>query len=262
MISHIYFFGIVTYIKKKALQYKRFILRSGSGGTFKKEQPPPKRSPKHRAIQKGDKGVWIFRWQIEFSHCNLPWLYSWIPKEVWPFHHNIYPSFPLITKKILMFVFSASLDIAFTWKVRNTMSYFQILRYVLKLVAAAIWTIILPVYYARSRRNSTCSTKSFTNGNGEWCLSSYMVAVAIYLSSNVIGMILFFVPALSSYIETSNCRLCTILSWWAQVSFLHDVVFAMALSFVHKELIEFCWITGLLGVWTRKKILKWAFVRT
>ncbi|KAJ8616668.1 hypothetical protein MRB53_036040 [Persea americana] len=120
-----------------------------------------------------------------------------------------------VTSALLKLI-QASLDIAFTWKVRNTMSYFQILRYVLKLVAAAIWTIILPVYYARSRRNSTCSTKSFTNGNGEWCLSSYMVAVAIYLSSNVIGMVLFFVPALSSYIETSNCRLCTILSWWAQ----------------------------------------------
>ena len=50
-----------------------------------------------------------------------------------------------------------------------------------------------------------------------FCLSKYMVAVAFYLTSNVIGMALFFVPAVSSYIETSTWRICNILSWWCQV---------------------------------------------
>lgn len=43
-----------------------------------------------------------------------------------------------------------------------------------------------------------------------------MVVVAFYLASNVIGMALFFVPAVSSYIETSTWRICHVLSWWCQ----------------------------------------------
>ncbi|XP_068662809.1 putative callose synthase 8 [Aristolochia californica] len=110
----------------------------------------------------------------------------------------------------------ASLDIAFAWDTRNTMNFYRKMRYILKLLTAAIWTIILPVYYANSRQNPTCATKLYWNGAGEWCITSYMVTVAIYLTSNAISLVLFFVPAISSYIETSDWQIFTILSWWSQ----------------------------------------------
>ncbi|XP_058095312.1 putative callose synthase 8 isoform X2 [Magnolia sinica] len=120
-----------------------------------------------------------------------------------------------ITSAILRLV-QVTFDIIFTWKARHSMHFSQILRYIMKLVTAATWTIILPIYYVDSRRNSSCSTKRFRSGVGEWCFSSYMATVAIYLLSNAVGMVLFFIPAISSHIETSNWRICSILSWWAQ----------------------------------------------
>ncbi|KAF8408909.1 hypothetical protein HHK36_004979 [Tetracentron sinense] len=110
----------------------------------------------------------------------------------------------------------AILDISFTWKARHTMDFSQMLRHVLKLLVAAAWTVVLPVCYADSRRNSTCYPKRYGSWIGEWCFSSYMVAVAFYLATNAVDMVLFFVPAVSRYIETSTCRMCTVLLWWAQ----------------------------------------------
>ncbi|PIA33973.1 hypothetical protein AQUCO_03900091v1 [Aquilegia coerulea] len=120
-----------------------------------------------------------------------------------------------ITSAVLKLI-QALLDLAFIWKVRDTMDSSQSVRYMLKPVAAAIWTIILPVFYADSRRNSRCSLKQYQSWIGDWCLSSYTVTVAFYLGSNAIGMVLFLVPAINKYIETSNWRVCTAFSWWAQ----------------------------------------------
>lgn len=115
---------------------------------------------------------------------------------------------------------AAILDIAFTWKARHTMDFYQRLKYVLKLVVAMIWTIVLPVCYADSRRKHTCHSTEYGSWPGEWCISSYMVAVAFYLMTNAVEMVLFLVPTVSKYIEISNCQLCMILSWWTQVRFI------------------------------------------
>lgn len=115
---------------------------------------------------------------------------------------------------------AAILDIAFTWKARHTMDFYQRLKYVLKLVVAMIWTIVLPVCYADSRRKHTCDSTEYGSWPGEWCISSYMVAVAFYLMTNAVEMVLFLVPTVSKYIEISNCQLCMILSWWTQVRFI------------------------------------------
>ncbi|XP_042489726.1 putative callose synthase 8 isoform X2 [Macadamia integrifolia] len=120
-----------------------------------------------------------------------------------------------ITSAVLKLV-QAILEIVFTWKARHTMDFFQRLRHLLKLLVAVAWTIILPVCYAASQINSTCNGKRYADWIGEWCISSYMVAVALYLVTNAVGMVLFFVPAITRYMETSNRRVCTILSWWAQ----------------------------------------------
>lgn len=97
------------------------------------------------------------------------------------------------------------------------MEYSQKRKQVVKLLAAAIWTIVLPVYYAHSRRKYTCYSTQHGGWLREWCFSSYMVSVTIYLTPNAVELVLFFVPAVTKYIETSNHRICTLLSWWTQV---------------------------------------------
>lgn len=97
------------------------------------------------------------------------------------------------------------------------MEFSEKLKHVMKLVVAVIWTIILPVYYANSRRKYTCYPTRYESWLQEWCFSSYMVAVAIYLTTNAVEMVLFLVPSIRKYIEISNHRICTILSWWTQV---------------------------------------------
>ncbi|KAK9269020.1 hypothetical protein L1049_000788 [Liquidambar formosana] len=120
-----------------------------------------------------------------------------------------------ITSAVLKLI-QAILDIAFTWKARHTMDFSQVVKHVLKLVVAVIWTIVLPVCYTNYRRKYTCYSTRYGSWLGEWCFSSYMVAVAFYLMTNAVEMVLFFVPAVSKYIEISNWRICTILFWWTQ----------------------------------------------
>ncbi|XP_057949634.1 putative callose synthase 8 isoform X1 [Malania oleifera] len=120
-----------------------------------------------------------------------------------------------ITSAILKFV-QAILDISFTWKARQMMDFSQILKFVLKLVLAAIWTVILPIYYFNSGRKYTCQSAQYGRWIREWCFSSYMVAVMIYLTTNAVEMVLFFIPSVRRYIETSNFWICSILSWWTQ----------------------------------------------
>lgn len=122
---------------------------------------------------------------------------------------------------LLLYIHAAVLDIAFTWNARCTMNSSQLKKKVLKMVVAMIWTIILPILYSSSSKRYTCYSSEYGSWLGEWCYSPYMVAVAIYLLTNALDMILFLVPSIGRYIETSNFRICTILSWWTQVALLH-----------------------------------------
>ncbi|KAL0353936.1 UNVERIFIED_CONTAM: putative callose synthase 8 [Sesamum angustifolium] len=124
-----------------------------------------------------------------------------------------------ITSAVLKLI-QAVLDVAFTWKARSTMDSAHRRKDVLKIVGAMIWTIVLPIYYSSSRRKYTCYSAQDGSWLREWCYSSYMVAVAFYLISNAVNMVLFLVPAVGKYIETSNTRICTVLSWWTQVYFM------------------------------------------
>ncbi|KVH93114.1 Callose synthase [Cynara cardunculus var. scolymus] len=89
-------------------------------------------------------------------------------------------------------------------------------KHTLKVVIAAIWTIVLPIFYSKTRRKYTCYSSQYRSWLGEWCYSSYMLVVAFYLMSNAVNMILFSVPAIGRYIETSNSKISSILSWWTQ----------------------------------------------
>ncbi|KAL8512379.1 hypothetical protein ACS0TY_018750 [Phlomoides rotata] len=120
-----------------------------------------------------------------------------------------------ITSAVLKLV-QAILDVVFTWKARCTMDPHHRRKDVVRILVAMIWTIVLPIYYSSSRRKYTCYSTQEGSWLGEWCYSSYMVAVAFYLITNGVNMVLFFVPAVGKYIETSNTRICTVLSWWTQ----------------------------------------------
>ena len=121
-----------------------------------------------------------------------------------------------ITSAVLKFI-HAILDVVFTWKARCTMDHNRHRKDLLKILGAMIWTIILPIYYSTSRRKYKCYSAQEGSWLGDWCYSSYMIAVAFYLITNGVNMVLFLVPAVGRYIETSNTRICTVFSWLAQV---------------------------------------------
>ncbi|KAL1299856.1 hypothetical protein HN51_044400 [Arachis hypogaea] len=120
-----------------------------------------------------------------------------------------------ITSAFLKLI-QAILDITFTWKARYTMEYSQKVKLLMKLIFALIWTIVLPVCYANSRRKYTCYSTKYGSLVEEWCFTSYMVAAAIYLTSNAVNVVLYLVPAFSKYMEVSNHKICKVLSWWTQ----------------------------------------------
>ncbi|KAI3712123.1 hypothetical protein L1987_70672 [Smallanthus sonchifolius] len=123
------------------------------------------------------------------------------------------------------------LDIVFTWKARSTMDDTRTRKHTLKVVIAVIWTIMLPFFYSKTRRKYTCYSTNYGSWFGEWCYSSYMLVVAFYLMSNTVNMILFSVPAIGRYIETSNSWISSLLSWWTQVQFILGVVLLRKLAF-------------------------------
>ncbi|KAF2943992.1 hypothetical protein DAI22_02g106600 [Oryza sativa Japonica Group] len=120
-----------------------------------------------------------------------------------------------ITNSVLR-VIQVILDITFSWRTKRTMRFSQKLRFAVKLSIAVAWAIILPIFYASSQNYLSCSARRPKTFLGIFCLSKYMVVVALYLTSNVIGMALFFVPAVSSFLETSTWRICNMLAWWCQ----------------------------------------------
>lgn len=134
----------------------------------------------------------------------------------------------LCTEWLLYHIWSiaVTVDFVFTWKARHTLNFDEKLRFALKFCICAIWTIILPAVYATSQKNYVCSTKLSQSNLYLFCLSPYMIVVAIYLTSNVVGMALFFFPAVSSYLETSNWQICKFISWWAQVSIVLMLLYA------------------------------------
>lgn len=134
-------------------------------------------------------------------------------------NYRKYTSYLIYIFTYNFYLVAVTLDIGFTWKAKRTMSFNQKLRFAVKLFIAAIWAVALPVSYASSQKGSFCSTKQPNSIIGIFCLSPYMIVVAIYLISNVIGMALFFVPAVTNFLETSNWKICKVLSWWSQVSF-------------------------------------------
>ena len=100
-----------------------------------------------------------------------------------------------------------------------SMSFAVKLRYILKVVSAAAWVIILPVTYAYTWENPTGLARTIKSwvGNGQHQPSLYILAVVIYLSPNMLSALLFLFPFLRRSLESSNYRIVMLMMWWSQV---------------------------------------------
>ncbi|XBI05297.1 hypothetical protein VPH35_133474 [Triticum aestivum] len=112
----------------------------------------------------------------------------------------------------------ATLDIVFGWKARRSMSFARKLRYVLKLVSAAAWVVILPVTYAYTWSNPSGLSRIIKSwlGNGQNQPSLYILAVVIYLAPNILAAVLFLFPCIRRILESSNVKVITFMMWWSQ----------------------------------------------
>jgi len=117
---------------------------------------------------------------------------------------------------------TAILDIVFSWKARRSMSFAVKLRYVLKLISAAAWVVILPVTYAYTWENPTGLARTIKSwlGDGQNQPSLYILAVVIYLAPNMLASMLFLFPFLRRFLESSNVKVITFMMWWSQVAFV------------------------------------------
>ncbi|XP_074585983.1 callose synthase 3-like [Curcuma longa] len=133
---------------------------------------------------------------------------------------------PAIFKKLLSIFITASvlklgqavLDIMLNWKARRSMSLPVKLRYILKLIAAVAWLIILPVTYAYTLENPSGLAKTIKSwvGGGQNRPSLYFLAVVIYLSPNMLSALLFLFPSLRRFLESSHYKIIMLLMWWSQ----------------------------------------------
>nr|CAD1830647.1 unnamed protein product [Ananas comosus var. bracteatus] len=112
----------------------------------------------------------------------------------------------------------AILDIILSWKARRSMSLAVKLRFILKLISAAAWVVVLPVTYAYTWENPTGLAKTIKGwlGDGQNQPSLYILAVVIYLSPNILSALLFLFPLLRRILERSNLKIITFMMWWSQ----------------------------------------------
>ncbi|GJM97378.1 hypothetical protein PR202_ga14300 [Eleusine coracana subsp. coracana] len=112
------------------------------------------------------------------------------------------------------------LDIVFGWKAKKKACHLRAvkLRYVLKLVSAAAWVVILPVTYAYTWENPTGLARTIKSwlGDGQNQPSLYILAIVIYLAPNILASMLFLFPFLRRFLESSNVKVITFMMWWSQ----------------------------------------------
>lgn len=114
---------------------------------------------------------------------------------------------------------AAVLDVILSWKAHQSMSFHVKLRYILKVVSAAAWVIVLPVTYAYTWENPPGFAKTIKSwfGNGSSSPSLFILAVVIYLSPNMLAAILFLFPLIRRFLERSNYKIVMLMMWWSQV---------------------------------------------
>ncbi|XP_057809016.1 uncharacterized protein LOC131023490 [Salvia miltiorrhiza] len=112
----------------------------------------------------------------------------------------------------------AILDVILSWKARQSMSFHVKLRYILKVVSAAAWVVILPVTYAYTWKNAPGFAQTIKSwlGNSSRAPSLFILAVVIYLSPNFLAAFLFLFPFVRRFLERSNYKIVMLMMWWSQ----------------------------------------------
>ncbi|KAJ4724123.1 Callose synthase [Melia azedarach] len=112
----------------------------------------------------------------------------------------------------------AVLDVILSWKARQSMSFHVKLRYILKVVSAATWVIVLPVTYAYTWENPPGFAQTIKSWFGSTANSPslFILAVVIYLSPNMLCAVLFLFPFIRRLLERSNYRIVMLMMWWSQ----------------------------------------------
>lgn len=97
------------------------------------------------------------------------------------------------------------------------------LRYILKVVSAAAWVIVLPITYAYSWKNPPGFAQTIKDwfGNSPSSPSLYIIAILVYLSPNMLSALLFLFPFIRRYLERSDYRIVRLIMWWSQVLISH-----------------------------------------
>ncbi|KAJ8424949.1 hypothetical protein Cgig2_018756 [Carnegiea gigantea] len=109
----------------------------------------------------------------------------------------------------------AMLDIILSWKAWGNMRFTQILRYLLKFVVAAMWTVVLPIGYSSYVRSPTGLVNFMTSWAANWRSQPlFKVAIAIYLAPNILAALLFFFPSIRKCMEKSDSRIIRLIMWY------------------------------------------------
>ncbi|KAL3718688.1 hypothetical protein ACJRO7_003759 [Eucalyptus globulus] len=122
-----------------------------------------------------------------------------------------------ITAAILKLV-QAVLDVILSWKAQWSMTSFVKLRYILKVVLAVVWVIILPVTYAHTWANAPGLAQTIKSWFGYHSNSPslFVLAVVIYLSPNMLAALLFLFPFIGRFLENSKYKIVILMMWWSQ----------------------------------------------
>ncbi|KAJ8436465.1 hypothetical protein Cgig2_000450 [Carnegiea gigantea] len=112
----------------------------------------------------------------------------------------------------------AALDVVLSWKARRSMSFYVKLRYILKVISAAAWVVILPVTYAYSWENPPGFAQTIKSwfGSNASSPSLFFLAVVIYLSPNMLSAVLFLFPFIRRHLERSDYKIVMLMMWWSQ----------------------------------------------
>ena len=110
------------------------------------------------------------------------------------------------------------------FKAHRSMSLHVKLRYILKVISAAAWVIILPVTYAYSWKDPPAFARTIKSwfGSAMHSPSLFIIAVVFYLAPNMLAAVLFMFPMLRRFLERANFRIVMLMMWWSQV-FLYSL---------------------------------------
>lgn len=121
------------------------------------------------------------------------------------------------------------------------MSLYVKLRYILKVISAAAWVIVLSVTYAYTWDNPPGFAQTIKSwfGSSSSAPSLFILAVVVYLSPNMLAAIFFLIPFIRRYLERSNYRIVMLLMWWSQVYAVIQLCLPSFFYFVHLQAVLF-----------------------